>query len=340
MTFERWSANGLIRPAKWPAFVLGAVIFVLPAPLLSGQATRAGCVAPRYKVIELPLRPAAINDAGQVAGTTSHHRAAMWTQRNGLREFELPAGFQNSEGVAINSSGHLLDIAYDQTFKKHESFIFANGVLTLLTGKQTRGYDINNAGVVAGESLIDDREISQPVLWSDNSIRSLGGCCGGSSKGVNATGEAIGDAYDAEGRYHAFYWTAGSGIQLIGPPDRYSSAIAINSRGDVVVQSFPEIFLYSAGKLTRLFLSPKYTNHPRAINDCGVVVGSFGPHSDADRAFVWEKSVGFQDLNARIPIDSGWKLESAVSISNRGEIVGSGDFKGDDNRGFLLVPTP
>ena len=328
-----------VATLKWPALVLGVVVFVFPAPSLAGQATRAGCVAPRYKVIVLPLRPAAINDAGQVAGTTSDHRAASWSQRTGLRELALPVGFQNSEGIAINNSGHLLGIAYDQTFKKHESFIFANGVLTLLTGKQTHGYHINDADVVAGESLIGDRETSEPVLWSHNSIRSLGSCCGGSSMGVNATGEAIGDAYDAQGRYHAFYWTASSGIQLVGPEDRYSSAIAINSRGDVVVQSFPEIFLYSTGRLTRLFLSPKYPNHPRAINDCGVVVGSFGPHSDADRAFVWEKSVGFQDLNARISMDSGWKLESAASINNRGEIVGSGDYKGEDNRGFLLVPS-
>ena len=69
-----------------------------------------------------------------------------------------------------------------------------------------------------------------------------------------------------------------------------------------------------------------------------MVVGSFGPFSDASRAFVWEKSQGFQDLNSLVPNGSGWKLESAVDINNRGEIVGKGDLRYQDNSGFLLIP--
>jgi probable HAF family extracellular repeat protein len=324
---------------KWAELALRVVALLFPASSLLGQAASANCVVPLYKAIALPLRPASIDDAGQVAGTTSDHRAASWSRNTGSRKATLPVGFEDSEGVGNTSSGHLLGIAFDRTYQKHESFIYANGVITLLTGKQTLGHQISEAGVVAGESLVEGKETTEPVLWTNNIIQSLGSCCGGSSKGINQAGEVIGDSYDVQGRYHAFYWSASSGMKLVGPPDRYSSAIAINNRGEVVILSFPEIFLYSAGRLTRLFLSPKYPNHPRAINDCGVIVGSFGPHSDADRAFVWEKSVGFQDLNTRISIDSGWKLESAVSINNRGEIVGIGDFKGEENRGFLLVPT-
>jgi hypothetical protein len=43
-------------------------------------------------------------------------------------------------------------------------------------------------------------------------------------------------------------------------------------------------------------------------------------------------------LNLRIASDSGWILESATSINDRGEIVGRGDYKGQDDAGFLLVP--
>jgi uncharacterized membrane protein len=169
-------------------------------------------------------------------------------------------------------------------------------------------------------------------------MRSLGGCCGGSAKGISKNREVIGDMYDETGRYQAFLWTASRGIQIIGPPDRYSSAIAINAQGHVVVQAFSDVFLYTGGTLTHLELSAQYPNQPRAINGCDVIVGSFGPFADAERAFIWEKSRGFRDLNSLIASDSGWKLESATSINDHGEIVGRGDSKGQDDAGFLLVP--
>jgi len=48
-------------------------------------------------------------------------------------------------------------------------------------------------------------------------------------------------------------------------------------------------------------------------------------------------------MNSLIPSDSGWTLESATAINDRGEIVGRGDFHRaaqghDDDRGFLLIP--
>jgi hypothetical protein len=85
-------------------------------------------------------------------------------------------------------------------------------------------------------------------------------------------------------------------------------------------------------------LSSRYPSQPRAINNCDVIVGSFGPFADAERAFIWDKSGGFRDLNTRIASDSGWTLESANSINDHGEIVGRGDYKGQDDTGFLLIP--
>ncbi|MBZ5597825.1 MAG: hypothetical protein LAN83_05835 [Acidobacteriia bacterium] len=45
-------------------------------------------------------------------------------------------------------------------------------------------------------------------------------------------------------------------------------------------------------------------------------------------------------MNERIAPGSGWKLEAATGINNRGEIVGWGDYKGKEDEGFLLVPQP
>ncbi len=319
---------------------LAIAMLLAPGPILVGQTNAASCAAGHYKVIQLPLRPAHINESGQVAGTTQGHRAALWSKPSGLHEIPLPAGFYNSEAVAVNNSGHIAGVAYDRTFNKHQAFIFADDVLTMLTGEQSRPYDISDSDEVVGESLLPGKKTSDAVSWTKNTIRALGGCCGGAAKSINKAGEAIGDVYDAKGRYQAFLWKENQGIQPIGPPDRYSSAIAINDRGRVVVQAFSEIFLYAEKSLTHLELSPKYPVQPRALNNCDVIVGSFGPFADAERAFVWDRSRAFRDLNDYIASDSGWKLESASSINDRGEIVGRGDYRGQDDTGFLLIPEP
>jgi uncharacterized membrane protein len=322
---------------KLALFVV-ATLLVVPGKLLMGQASSASCIAENYKVIALPLRPAHINEARQVAGTTAVHRAALWTEKSGLHELPLPGGFYNSEATAVNNSGHVTGVVYDRTFSEDRAFAFANNILTLLPGQQSHAYNISDSDEVVGESLLPGKTTTGPVFWTRNKIRSLGGCCGGSARGVDKNGEAIGDVYDENGRYHAFLWTARRGLQPIGPPGRYSSAIAINAQGHVVVQAFSEVLLYAGGSLTRLELSSRYPSQPRAINNCDVIVGSFGPFADAERAFIWEKSRGFRDLNTDIASDLGWKLESATSINDHGEIVGRGDYKGQDGTGFLLIP--
>jgi len=314
-----------------------AMLLLAPSCLLMGQGDSASCIAEHYRVIALPLQPARINETSQVAGTTTGHHAALWTEQSGLREMPLPTGFYNSEGVAVNNSGHLTGVAYDRTFSLHQAFTFANDVLILLAGEQSRSYDINDSGEVVGESLLPGKEGTVPVSWNKNTIRPLGGYCTGSAKGINKNGVEIGDVYDEAGRYQAFLWNGKQG-QPIGPPDLYSSAIAVNDHGHVVVQAFSEAFLYVGGSLVRLELSTRYPSQPRAMNNCDIIVGSYGPFADAERAFLWGKTSGFHDLNALIESDSGWKLESATSINDRGEIVGRGDYRGQDDTGFLLIP--
>lgn len=340
------------------AWLVLQTFMLVPGYLLMAQDASKNCLAQHYKVIALPLQPAHINQARHVVGTTSSHRAALWTEQSGLREVPLPPGYFNSEGIAVNRSGHLTGVAYDRTFSKHQAFLFANGAMTLLAGEQSRSYAINDSDEVVGESLLPGKKATEPVFWgknssaknswgrnssgknslSKNTIQSLGGCCGGSARAVNNHAVAIGDLYDQDGRYHAFTWNSRQGLQTIGPPDRYSSAIAINNRGDILIQVLSDVFLYAGGKLIALELSTQAPSQPLAINNCDVIVGSYGPFSDVARAFVWQKSSGFRDLNTLIAPNSGWKLESATSINDRGEIVGRGDYQGNEDAGFLLIP--
>jgi hypothetical protein len=73
------------------------------------------------------------------------------------------------------------------------------------------------------------------------------------------------------------------------------------------------------------------------MNNCGVIVGGYGPDSDRYRAFLWSATGGFHDVNSLIPPDSGWTLQDALAINDRGEIIG----KSTHNRqeaGFVLTP--
>jgi hypothetical protein len=147
----------------------------------------------------------------------------------------------------------------------------------------------------------------------------------------------IGDAYDDRGHYHAFRWSPADGPRIIDPADAYSSAVAINSVGHILLQVGGEGYLYDTGHLRHLDLAAKPYNSVQALNDCDSVIGGFGPVAERYRAFLWSQTLGFRDLNSFLPADSGWKLRSAAAINDRGEIVGSGKWHGVQS-GFLLVP--
>jgi hypothetical protein len=130
-------------------------------------------------------------------------------------------------------------------------------------------------------------------------------------------------------------WDAANGVHLIAVPGgEYSSALALDSLGEVVMRATPGgLFLYSGGKLEALDIA-KAT--PRGLNRSGVVVGSFGPGPETQHAFVWDKVHGTRNLNPLIPLNSGWTPEVASSVNDRGEIVGMGDHGGTENAGFHL----
>jgi probable HAF family extracellular repeat protein len=133
-------------------------------------------------------------------------------------------------------------------------------------------------------------------------------------------GMIVGDTYDNLRRYHAFVWNATLGGHLLAVPgSEHSSALALDDRGEVLLKATPGgVFTYSGGDLHPIEI-PKGT--PRAMNNDGIVVGSFGPNPDAQRAFVWDKTHGMQDLNTLTPGASGRTLEVASSSNEPGEIV-------------------
>ncbi len=300
------------------------------------------CTAEHYKIVAVPIVPAAINESGVIAGTTSKHKAALWSQKSGVKEIVLPAGFAIAEGIGINDRGDVIGLATNDSSSKRQAFVYRDRKLLLLTGAESKATAINGAGDIAGEATLPKKEISSAVVWKKQAAIDLGGCCGGTATTLNNQGQAAGQIYDEQGRYSAFVWDQAHGLQPIGPSNTFSSAVTINDSGHIVIQEFTRhgVFLYAEGKLTPLDLSPKFPSRPRSMNNCGAIVGSFGPFADAERAFAWDPTRGFRDLNDLLPANSGWKLEAATGINSKGEIVGWGDYKHADDTGFLLIPEP
>ena len=319
------------------SLILAGTAF-LPGHVMLAQVQQTSCLAEHYKLVALPIHPTQINDAGQVSGTTPSRRAALWSQPGGLKRAEVLLGFSIAEGVGVNAAGDLIGVAANADGSKRQAFTFIHGKTVLLPGQQSKASMANDQGEIAGESSIAGKTASSPVIWRKRAMVDLGACCGGTAFALNSKGQVVGQSYDADGRYHAFLWDAVNGMKTIPMAEEYSSAVAINDAGHAVIQAFPHNYFYEDGKLTPLELSPRYPSQPRALNNCDVIVGSFGKHSDDSKAFIWEKVHGFIDLNERVLVRSGWKLEVASGINNRGEIVGWGDFKGDEDQGFLLLP--
>jgi len=315
-----------------------ALLSVGQAHLLLGQSKSANCVAKQYKIVPLPLQPARINDSGEVAGKTDSGQAAVWTERSGLQKIRLPKGFRRAEAVSLNGAGDVVGLATDGDGGRRRAFLYAKGEVTLLPGEPSKAFAMDDTGVIAGESTVHGKAGTYPVLWQKQALVDLGACCGGFASAINQHGQVVGQTYDPQGRYHAFLWDRKSGLRMIGPPDEYSTAVAVNDSGYAAVQVLTQVFLYQEGKLTRLSLSRDSPSQAYAMNNCDVVVGSFGPNSDEQRAFLWERSAGFVDLNQRIQAGSGWTLEVATSINDKGEITGWGDHNRNDDSGFLLVP--
>jgi len=323
---------------KYSFALLLAGTTLFTSHLVFAQVPEKACVAEHYKLVALPLRPTQINESGQVSGTTRNRKAALWSERAGLKQAALPPGFAIAEGDGLNGAGHVIGVATNADGSKRQAFTFIEGKTVLLPGEQSKATAINDKDEIAGEASVLGKPATVPVIWRQRKIVDLGACCGGTAFAINSKGQVVGESYDAQGRYQAFLWDDAHGMKAIGPGEDYSSAVAINQVGHVAVQAFPRTFFYEDGKLNPLELSPKYPSQPRVVNDCDVIVGSYGKHSDDSKAFVWDRTHGFIDLNGRVLAGTGWKLEIAIGVNNRGEIVGWGDYKGEEDSGFLLLP--
>jgi probable HAF family extracellular repeat protein len=343
----------------------GAALAAVAVMTLAGAP--AAHAAVRYRVVDLGTLPggqissaAAINDRGQVVGSSGlsglGHDAFLWEDGVMRSLGQLDRSQRFSDANAIDSAGEiagaaLVKVAGDDTPHAH-AFLVAHGRirdLGLLAGGTTsEAYALNRYGLVAGEAdLPGCCKGIRPVIWRHGRIRSLGTFGGifGVARGVNRRGVVVGAAALEDGRVHAFRWAKGSkrDIGTLGGPSSEADAI---SRSGLIVGSSElrsghvHAFAYIHRHMRDLGASARRPNSGAlAVNRNGTAVGSIfrlvGGDPANEHAALFRRGA-VRDLNALIPVASGWVLQQATGINSKGQIVGQGTID-DEQHAFLLV---
>jgi uncharacterized membrane protein len=329
--------------------------------ILGVAGTAVGQVPPaRYRVIDLGHLGSAqayamhVSEEGMVVGmaaapSTQDFHAVVW-DNDGVAEVPLLPG--RTQGVAFDAGagGRVVGTSFSLGELNERAFGYHDGVLDDLGAFQAHATGAGGAIAgslaiaVPGQGLVDHACILSPGETVPADLGTLGGL---SSRALAMSGHAqpmiVGVSQIAgNAASHATLWLAGVPRDLGTLGGMHSCANAVNGARQIVgvadlASGVPHAVLFNvdvAGNVSEridLGAFPAGQSAANDINDAGDVVGS----SDS-RAFVsWAGRM--RDLNAMIPSNSGWRLESATSINAVGQIVGRGYHNGLP-LAFLLEP--
>ncbi|HKP95306.1 MAG TPA: hypothetical protein VJ385_06070 [Fibrobacteria bacterium] len=183
-------------------------------------------------------QPAAINDAGIIAGVSSG-KAVRWVKGR-VEALTPPPGADNCLATGINDRGWIT--LQCNTFGGPRSFLWKEGAVTdlgSLGGSFTVANDVNNKGQVAGYGENSTGGLDA-FLWRNGAftlLPSLGGYA--NARSLTDNGLAAGEAATEAGS-HAVAWDCHGAITDLGtlPRTTFSSAFGINSRGTVAGVNF------------------------------------------------------------------------------------------------------
>jgi probable HAF family extracellular repeat protein len=227
----------------------------------------------------------AVNNGGTVAGRSATGELVVWKDGSVTRlGVTGNVGDINGAGVVVGSY---------VTAGGNRAFMYRDGVLTNLgTLDDSDPYATSAATAINGRNQIVGTSNGHAFLYERGAMRDLGTLGGGSSfaRDINARGDVVGMSGDEFAAPTPFIY---DGTMRALPGPSYSSAIAINRRGQVVGSGEGIYgYLIDEGAVTRLDRLPavvaKGWRHlePTGINDRGWIVGTAqNPEGDL-RAFL------------------------------------------------------
>src|SRR5258708_973567 len=209
--------------------------------------------------------------------------------------------------------------------------------LGALPGTNSYALGINNQGQVVG--YFQTFGGTHAFLYSSGTMTDLGSLGDGSAYAlsINDPGQIVGFA-EVTNSAHAFLFSNGAMTDLGTLGGSASFAFGINSAGEVVgyidTANGARAFLYNASGLYQLGTLGGTNSFANGINSFTQIQGTSSTDNDGrTQAFLWQNGA-LLNLDSLVPAGSGWELEDARGINDRGEIAGWGTINGQQ-RGFL-----
>jgi probable HAF family extracellular repeat protein len=322
---------------------LWALVAAVAAVGLTG-AMAVPAFAASYSITDLgnlgypTARGAAINESGQVAGTSylaerveynagcspKHRPCFVHPERPFLWSAGTITNLGSLGGLFAEANGinNLGDVVGNSSLAKggSEAFLDRGGHMTALGA--FRAAAVNDSDVVAGSESIPGEGHTDAILYSNGKITDLGLLPGEGGiftdpTGINNSGEVVGSGDNRESMERAWVYRNGhmSDLGTLGGPQ--AAASAINNSGEIVgfAQTSTDAdhgFLDRGGKMTDLGNNV----FPNAISNNGVIVGQGG----CGNAFILSGGI-CRSLQTLIPAGSGYELQTALGINNKGQIV-------------------
>ncbi len=315
------------------------------------------------------------NNQGQITGCSDNStpptvpcatnipsEALLWSSNGDMQPLGHLSDNDMSIGYVVNDSGQVVGFSgYSNNGNGHGfSWTLNGGMVDLGTLSGGNAYSvaaaITSKGVIAGESLKTGGDVDV-VLWTssgggkyqiqDESHLPKAPYC--YAYDINEKLAVTGVAYfNYSGtRYHGFLWSQAKGWHelLPLPGGKLSEGIWMTDAGVIAGLStsakYPNgvsVYWDAKGKITPIGTLPGGDrSSPGYISNSEEVLGQSTVSGGDNHAYIWTKKSGMQDLNNKIPKNSGWDLHHASSINKKGEIVGYGTINGVDH-GFLLTP--
>ena len=346
------------------------------APLVALSACAAQAQSPpRYAVTDLgslggvECAANAINDKGQIVGgadTSKHTKGPefltnVFVWQNGRMRAVPALDGSHAFVVAVNDKGQMAG-AYSRDPLKAQfaaAQFTLGGKARLLGGfpATTHGFSLSQAEAINAKGQCVGISNNQAFFWDGKRLRRLPpppGFQAADARAVNNQGQAVGNANrTARGqtRTSALLWGTNGQAKGLGLLPGYTDGVArgVNNKGQVagwvsVTGGTPgrsltfhyQAFLWQNGKMRGLGSIPRiHDSKASALNDRGQVVGNAYYKRD-EAALLWQNGRVYE-LNKLVPPGSGWKLQNALGINSRGQIIGNGIHNGI-RRGFLLSP--
>lgn len=287
---------------------------------------------------------AGINDRGDIVGGIDSRQKELTI--NGLtrqpfasigdKRYLIGTGCAMCNATSINELRQVALTAHYQS-GYHASFWNRHSDLVdlgTLGGKNSYAEAINSRGLIVGSSTMKDGKL-HAFLWKTGAMVPLGtlNVMSSTARAINSHGDVLISVSTPTGQ-KVILWKNRVPLDLGEGEGR-----ALNDRDQIVGFVNSQATLWQNHKrITLASFYPESQSIASGINNAGQIIGYAVPTRGAANAHatLWQDGRVY-DLNTLIDPNSGWELQGAEAINNRGQIVGSGTLQGKP-RYFVLTP--